>query len=43
MDEFESGDKGIAGPAPGPGAGDDGNSAPLPETVLYLLGCRCLI
>ncbi|VAH74423.1 unnamed protein product [Triticum turgidum subsp. durum] len=33
MDEFESGDKGIAGPAPGPGAGDDGNSAPLPETV----------
>ena len=37
MDEFESGDKGVAGPAPA--AGDDGNSAPLPETVSagYLL------
>jgi len=33
MDEFESGDKGVSGPGPAPGAGDDGSSAPLPETV----------
>jgi hypothetical protein len=46
MDEFDSGDKGAAAPAPAPAAGDDGNSAPLPETVsvvLYLLGRRCVI
>jgi hypothetical protein len=48
MDEFDSGDKGAAAPAPAPAAGDDGNSAPLPETVsvvLYLLrnldACGC--
>jgi hypothetical protein len=48
MDEFDSGDKGVAAPAPAPGAGDDGNSAPLPETVsvaslrLPLRNFRCL-
>jgi serine/threonine protein kinase len=34
MDEFDSGNKGVAGPAvPAPAAGDDGNAAPLPDTV----------